>query len=173
VFPHAPQRAVTINQGYVMRAWYDILGTELVRREDEQGIHDSQAAVQALLDREVARGVPAGRLVLAGFSQGGAIALQAGLRQARPLAGIVALSTYLPLAATLAAERPAASASVPVFMAHGTADPIVPHERGTASRDALVALGQPVEWHEYPMAHSVNSDEIVAIARFLARVFAA
>jgi phospholipase/carboxylesterase len=172
VFPHAPQRAVTINNGYVMRAWYDILGTELVRREDAQGIHDSQERVQALLDREVARGVPAGRVVLAGFSQGGAIALQAGLRQAQPLAGIVALSTYLPLAATLAAERPAASAQVPVFMAHGTADPIVQFVRGTESRDALIALGQPVEWHDYPMAHSVNSDEIVAIARFLARVLA-
>jgi phospholipase/carboxylesterase len=172
VFPHAPQIPVTINGGYVMRAWYDILGAELVRREDEAGIRGSATAVGRLIEREVERGVGGSRIVLAGFSQGGAITLHAGLRLAQPLAGLMALSTYLPLADTVESERHAASTSVPVFMAHGTADPVVPHARGTASRDRLRALGYDVEWHDYPMPHSVNEDEIRAIASFLQRVLA-
>jgi phospholipase/carboxylesterase len=170
VFPHAPTMPVTINGGYVMRAWYDILGNDLVQREDERGIRTSQSLVEALIARESERGLPSARIVLAGFSQGGAIALQTGLRQPAPLAGLLALSTYLPLAATVAQERSAANAATPVFMAHGTSDPVVPMARGAASRDALQAMGYSVEWHEYAMPHSVCEDEIRDIARFLERV---
>jgi phospholipase/carboxylesterase len=172
VFPHAPQIPVTINGGYVMRAWYDILGTDLVRREDEAGLRRSQGQVEALIAREVERGIARDRIVLAGFSQGGAIALQTGLRQPEPLAGLVALSSYLPLAALFEAERAAGSAKVPVFMAHGSADPVVALARGVASRDQLKALGYAVEWHDYPMPHSVCADEIEHIASFLQRVLA-
>jgi phospholipase/carboxylesterase len=167
VFPHAPTMPVTINGGYVMRAWYDILGNDLVRREDERGIRASQSLVEALLARETGRGLPSARIVLAGFSQGGAIALQTGLRQPSPLAGLLALSTYLPLAATVAQERSAANASTRVFMAHGVSDPVIPMARGAASRDALQAMGYSVEWHEYAMPHSVCEEEIRDIARFL------
>ena len=170
VFPHAPTRAVTINGGYVMRAWYDILGNDLVRREDEQGIRDSQQQVEALIAREVERGTPRSRIVLAGFSQGGAIALQTGLRQREPLAALLALSTYLPLAAAFDAEREDVSRSVPIFMAHGRSDPVIPLARATTSRDQLKAAGYSVEWHEYEMPHSVCEDEIRAIAAFLGRV---
>jgi phospholipase/carboxylesterase len=172
VFPHAPTMPVTINGGYVMRAWYDILGTDLVRREDEAGLRSSQAAIEALLGREMARGIAPGRIVLAGFSQGGAVTLQAGLRQPEPLAGLVVLSSYLPLAAQAAAERHEGSRSVPIFMAHGTQDPVVPLARGTAARDQLQQLGYAVEWHEYPMPHSVCAEEVEAIAAFLRRVLA-
>lgn len=170
VFPHAPQMPVTINGGHVMPAWYDILGADLVNREDEAGVRASQRAVEALIEREVQRGTPRERIVLAGFSQGGAITLHAGLRQAAPLAGLVALSTYLPVAGKFAAERAAACAKVPIFMAHGTADPVVPIARGRASRDALQALGHDVAWHEYPMQHSVCGEEVRDIAAFLRRV---
>ena len=170
VFPHAPTRPVTINGGYVMRAWYDILGNDLVRREDESGIRESQSQVETLIEREVERGTPRDRIVLAGFSQGGAIALQAGLRQREPLAGLLALSTYLPLAAHFAAERADASRGVPIFMAHGRSDPVIPIERALASRDALTAAGYAIEWHEYEMPHSVCEDEIRQIAAFLTRV---
>ena len=170
VFPHAPTRAVTINGGYVMRAWYDILGNDLVRREDEQGIRESQQQVEALIAREVERGTPRSRIVLAGFSQGGAIALQTGLRQREPLAALLALSTYLPLPAAFDAEREDASRSVPIFMAHGRSDPVIPLARATTSRDQLEAAGYSVEWHEYEMPHSVCEDEIRAIAAFLGRV---
>jgi len=170
VFPHAPQMAVTINGGHVMPAWYDILGTDLGRREDASGIRASQRAVEALIAREVERGTPRTRIVLAGFSQGGAIALHAGLRQAEPLAGLIALSTYLPLGEVFAAERHAASGKVPIFMAHGTADPVVPIARGHASRDALKQLGADLTWHEYPMQHSVCGDEVRDIAAFLRRI---
>jgi len=170
VFPHAPTRAVTINGGYVMRAWYDILGNDLVRREDEQGIRESQQQVEALIAREVERGTPRSRIVLAGFSQGGAIALQTGLRQREPLAALLALSTYLPLAAAFDAEREDVSRSVPIFMAHGRSDPVIPLARATTSRDQLNAAGYSVEWHEYEMPHSVCEDEIRAIAAFLGRV---
>lgn len=170
VFPHAPTRPVTINGGYVMRAWYDILGTDLVRREDEGGLRTSQAQIDALVAAEVARGIPASRIVLMGFSQGCAMALMAGLRHSERLAGIVGLSGYLPLAATTATERHAANADVPIFLAHGRVDPVVPLARAVASRDALQALGYAPEWHEYPMPHSVCAEEIADINRFLLRV---
>jgi phospholipase/carboxylesterase len=170
VFPHAPQIPVTINGGYVMRAWYDILGTDLVRREDETGLRRSQAQVEQLIAREVERGTPRGRIVLAGFSQGGAITLLTGLRQAEPLAGLVALSCYLPLAPVFEVERAAGSAGVPVFLAHGSSDPVVPMARGLAARDQLIALGHAVEWHDYPMPHSVCGEEIEHIAAFMRRV---
>jgi phospholipase/carboxylesterase len=172
VFPHAPTMPVTINGGYVMRAWYDILGTDLVRREDERGIRASQGMVEALIEREVARGVARSRIVLAGFSQGGAIALHTGLRQPQPLAGLIALSCYLPLAESFSKEAAAASKGVPVFLAHGTQDPVVPLARGAASRDALKAAGYAVEWHDYPMPHSVSAEEISDIAAFMQRVLA-
>jgi phospholipase/carboxylesterase len=170
VFPHAQTMPVTINGGAVMRAWYDIVNVDLLRREDEKGIRASQQQVEALIEREVERGVSRSRIVLAGFSQGGAIALQTGLRQAQPLAAIIALSCYLPLAESFARERLECNASVPIFMAHGTSDPIVPIARGVASRDALSAAGHKVEWHEYPMPHSVSEPEIRDIAVFLQRV---
>ena len=173
VFPHAPQRPVTINGGMRMPAWYDILDPSLdpaSRREDAQGIRESQAQVEALVARELARGVPASRIVLAGFSQGGAIALHAGLRHAQRLAGIMALSTYLPLQSTLAAEASAANRDVPVFMAHGLADPVVVPLRATASRDLLRGAGYAVQWHEYPMPHAVCAEEIADIGAWLRTV---
>jgi phospholipase/carboxylesterase len=172
VFPHAPVRPVTINGGYRMRAWYDILGTDLARREDEPGLRQSQALVQGLLDREAARGILPARTVLMGFSQGCAMALLAGLRAPRRLAGLAGLSGYLPLATTTAAERPGANADLPVFLGHGRFDGIVPLAAGQATRDTLLALGHPVEWHEYPMEHSVCPEEIVDLNRWLLRVLA-
>ncbi len=170
VFPHAGTMPVTINGGAVMRAWYDIAGADLIQREDDKGIRASQRQVEALIAREVERGVARSRIALAGFSQGGAIALQTGLRQGEPLAGIIALSCYLPLAHSFVHERAAAGVSVPIFMGHGTSDPIVPLARGIASRDALTAAGHSVEWHQYPMPHSVNEQEIRDVAAFLKRV---
>lgn len=170
VFPHAPMRAVTINGGMVMRAWYDILGVDLVRREDEGGVRESQRQVEELIAHEEARGIARSRIVLAGFSQGGAITLHTGLRQAQPLAGLLALSTYLPLAASFEAERAPQSQAVPVLMAHGTQDPIIPLARATASRDALRGLGYSVQWQQYPMPHSVCAEEIELIAGFLRAV---
>ena len=167
IFPHAPMMPVTINNGFVMRAWYDIRTADLAHREDEAGVRASQAAVEALLDEQARLGTPRGRIVLAGFSQGAAITLHTGLRQAEPLAGLVALSGYLPLADRFATERHAASAGVPILMAHGSEDPVVPVARGRASRDLLVSLGHTVRWHEYPMPHSVCAEELEAIARFL------
>jgi phospholipase/carboxylesterase len=166
VFPHAPMQAVTINAGMVMRAWYDI-SDAAIRREDERGVRASQMLLEALIEREKRRGTPAGRLVLAGFSQGGAIALQTGLRHPERLAGIMALSCYLPLAEKLASEAIPANRDVPIFMAHGSYDPIVALERATRSRDALVRLGYPVEWHQYGMPHSVCPEEIVDLSAWL------
>ena len=170
VFPHAPQRPITINGGYVMRGWYDIAEAQLDRREDESGVRQSQRQVEQLIAREQARGIAPNRIVLGGFSQGGAITLQAGLRAPVPLAGLIVLSSYLPLAAAFEAERNPAALSTPIFGAHGTSDPIVPFDRGAAARDRLVAAGYAVEWHEYPMEHSVCADEVRDLARFLARV---
>ena len=170
VLPRAPVRPVTINGGYRMRAWYDILGSDLARREDEAGLRESAALVHALVDREIARGVPARRIVLAGFSQGCAITLLAGLRYGQRLAGLAGLSGYLPLAATTAAERHGANADVPVFIAHGRNDGIVPLARGEAARDALRGLGHDVEWHDYPMEHSVCIEEVQALQSWLGRV---
>ncbi len=170
VFPRAPERPVTINGGHRMRAWYDILGTDLVKREDEAGLRESFAQVHALLDREVARGVPAHRIVLGGFSQGCAVTLGAGLRYGQRLAGLVGMSGYLPLADTTTAERRDANALTPVFGAHGRQDGVVPLARGSAGRDLLQALGQPLEWHEYPMQHAVCLEEIQALQQWLLRV---
>ncbi len=171
IFPHAPTMPVSINGGYVMRAWYDISDAAL-RREDEAGVRASQRLVEALLAREKSRGIAANRIVLAGFSQGGAIALHAGLRQSERLAGIMALSTYVPLADTLAAEANPANREVPIFMAHGTADPMIPYERATASRDLLLQQAYALEWHEYRMQHAVCPQEIADIGAWLARVLA-
>ena len=170
VFPHAPSMPVTVNGGYLMPAWYDILGPNLVSQQDAAGIQASERAIVALIAHEVARGIPTERIVLAGFSQGCAMALHTGLRLPQRLAGIMALSGYLPLADRLAAERHAANAGTPVFMAHGTQDPVVVLARGEASRDALAALGQPVHWHSYPMPHSLHPREITDISAFLAQV---
>jgi phospholipase/carboxylesterase len=169
VFPHAPQRPVTINNGYVMRAWYDIRVTDLVREEDEAGLRESARQIAELIDRERTRGVAAERIVVMGFSQGCAMSLMTALRYPERLGGAVGLSGYLPLAAVTTAERSAANADLPLFLAHGTQDPIVPHARGAASRDALRALGHEVAWHEYPMPHSVCAEEIEALNGWLVK----
>lgn len=168
LFPNAPQQPVTINGGYVMPAWFDIRHDR--GQEDDAGLRRSQAAIEALLAREQARGMPANRVVLGGFSQGCAMALLTGLRYPERLAGIVGMSGYLPLAGTLAAERSAANADVPIFLAHGRQDEMVPLPRAIASRDALQALGYPVEWHEYPMGHSVSAQEVQDLRRWLLKV---
>ena len=170
VFPHAPMQAVTINGGAVMRAWYDVYALEGARREDADGVRASQTKVEELIAREKARGVGAARIVLAGFSQGGAIALQTGLRHGERLAGIMALSTYVPVASTLAAEANAANRAAPIFMAQGVDDPLIPIERAIASRRQLEAAGYAVEWHEYPMAHAVCVEEIADVSAWLQRV---
>ena len=170
VFPNAPHIPVTINGGYVMPAWYDIRNADLAAREDEAGLRQSQASIEELIDREVARGIPASRIVIAGFSQGCAMALLTGLRHGERLAGIVGLSGYLPLAASTAAERSAANAATPIFMGHGRQDGVVPLGRAQASRDALEKLGYAVDWHEYPMEHSVCMEEIADLNQWLLRV---
>lgn len=172
VFPNAPVIPVTINGGYQMPAWYDIAVADLVAREDEAGLRRSQATIEALIANEKARGIAAERIVVAGFSQGCAMALMTGLRHGERLAGIVGLSGYLPIAATTAAERHAANHDTPVFLAHGRQDPVVPIARAQQSRDALAALGYTVEWHEYAMAHSVCIEEIGDLNAFLLRVLA-
>jgi len=172
VMPRAPERPVTINNGYRMRAWYDILGTDLVRREDETGLRQSERQVHGLIDREIARGVPSERIVLAGFSQGCAMTLLAGLRYPTRLAGLAGLSGYLPLPETTAAEAHANNRSVPIFLAHGQRDGVVPLARGSASRDALQALGYAVEWHDYPMEHSVCMEEVQALKAWLLQALA-
>ena len=175
VFPHAPVRAVTINGGVRMRAWYDILafGNDFTRYEDETGVRESIALVEGLIAREGERGVLPSQVILAGFSQGGAIALAAGLRRATPLAGIVALSTYLPLAAASLAEATPAGHATPMFMAHGSFDPVVPQLLGERSRDTLRDAGVAIEWHSYPMQHQVCAEEIDALAAWLGQRFAA
>lgn len=173
VFPHAPVRPVTINGGMPMRAWYDIRDMDLSNRADAEGVEQSVAQVDALIAREAERGVPASRVLLAGFSQGGAITLAAGVRRREPLAGLIALSTYLPLgAATLQAMDPAARAQ-PIFMAHGLHDPVVPYTGGKRSRDALRDAGFEVEWNAHPMAHQVCGEEIAALSAWMARRFQA
>jgi len=170
IFPHAPVRPVTINNGMEMRAWYDIAMNEIQRQPDERGIRESQAGLETLIAREGMRGVDPGRVVLAGFSQGGAIALQAGLRHRSRLAGIVALSTYLPLEESLDAEAAPANRATPIFMGHGTQDPVVPVQLAERSRAALVQRGYNVEWETWPMPHSVCGEEVEALAGFLMRV---
>jgi phospholipase/carboxylesterase len=173
VFPHAPQRAVTINGGMRMRAWYDIANVDFARRADEAGIVESVAQVQALIDREAERGIPAARLLLAGFSQGGAVALAAGLQRTQPLAGLVALSTYLPMHDRAAALVTPQALSQPVFMAHGLQDPVVPFAAGQYSAGALRSLGFDVDWHRYAMPHSVCAEEVRDLGDWLAQRFAA
>jgi phospholipase/carboxylesterase len=170
VFPHAPVRPVTINNGMRMRAWYDIAAADLSNRADLEGVRQSQLLLEALVGREKARGMPSGRIVLAGFSQGGAIALYTGVRHAERLAGIVALSTYLVSADTLETEAGSANRALPIFMAHGTADPIVRYAWGEASRRALETAGYRVDWHSFRMEHSVCLEEIIALGEWLARV---
>jgi phospholipase/carboxylesterase len=172
IFPHAPVMPVSINGGYRMRAWYDILGFDEDSPQDEAGLRRSQAMVEAILAREKERGVPAHRIVLAGFSQGCAIALFAGLRHRERLAGIAGLSGYLPLASA-AAEHAEANRDVPIFLAHGTHDEVLTLDRGEASRDALQALGYPVEWHEYAMGHAVSPLELEEFNAWLLRVLSA
>ena len=172
VFPHAPMRPVTINGGAVMRAWYDVRGDAGVRREDEAGVRESQQQIEALIAREKTRGVPAGRIVLAGFSQGGAMALQTGLRHPERLVGIMALSCFLPLTDKVAAEAAPANRDVPIFMAHGTNDPLIPLARARHAYDLLTSLVYPIEWHEYPIPHSVSPAEIRDISAWLQRILA-
>jgi len=170
VFPNAPVRPVTVNNGMAMRAWYDILTFDLIRREDDAGIRLSQGAIEALIARENARGVPSSNIVLAGFSQGCAMTLHTGLRVKEKLAGLVGLSGYLPLSDTAVLERAPANADTPIFMAHGTQDPVVTLQRAQASCDLLKQHGYDVTWKTYPMPHSVCAEEIHDIAAFLKRV---
>jgi len=167
ILPHAPVRAVTINNGMAMPAWYDIAMNDIARLPDERGIRESQAAIGRLIAREGKRGMDSSRIVLAGFSQGGAIALQAGLRHPGRLAGIIALSSYLTLEDSLDAEGAAANKATPVFMAHGTRDPVVPVQLAQASRAALERRGYRVEWEDYPMEHSLSGEELDSVAGFL------
>ena len=172
VFPNAPVMPVTVNNGYPMPAWYDIYGADLVKREDEGGLRRSMATIEGLIAAEKARGIASKRIVVAGFSQGCAMALLTGLRHAERLAGIAALSGYLPLAASTAAERSEANRDVPIFMGHGLRDGVVVVARALAARDALTGLGYPVEWHAYPMEHSVCLEEIADLGDWLRRVLA-
>jgi phospholipase/carboxylesterase len=172
VFPHAPVMPVTINGGYRMRAWYDVLAGDLRQRQDEKGLRASHAMVEELIARENQRGTPAGRIVIAGFSQGCAMALLTGLRHGERLGGILGMSGYLPLAEMTSQERSDANRLAPIFLAHGTMDPVVPLVAGQMSRDALRALGYDVQWHEYPMAHSVCADEVRDANAWLLKVLA-
>ena len=170
VFPHADAIPVTVNGGYVMRAWYDIFTADLVRREDAAGLRKSQQQIEQLIAREIARGIPADKIVLAGFSQGCAMTLQTGLRYPQKLAGLLCLSGYLPIHTTVAAERSLANADTPIFMAHGRGDGVVTIDRAENSRDVLKELGYAIEWHEYLMPHSVCTEEIDDIGPWLKRV---
>ncbi|MCB1564645.1 MAG: alpha/beta fold hydrolase [Rhodanobacteraceae bacterium] len=171
VFPHAPVRPVTINGGMAMRAWYDILGTEIAMRQDEKGVRESIAQLEALIARENQRGIPDERIILAGFSQGGAIVMAAALRHGKHLGGLMALSTYLPMAEQSSDEQSEASKGLATFMAHGSLDPVVPQALGLMSREKLVALGLDVEWHSYAMPHSVSAQEIADIAAWMGQRF--
>jgi phospholipase/carboxylesterase len=170
IFPHAPTMPVTINNGYVMRAWYDIIGTDLAKREDENGLRKSQQAVEALIAQEKERGISADRIILAGFSQGCAMTLQTGLRHSEKLAGLLCLSGYVPIHATLEAERHPSNQETPIFLAHGRGDAVIPIDRAEKSRDVLKSLGYQVEWHEYMMPHSVCAEEVDDISAWLKRV---
>jgi phospholipase/carboxylesterase len=170
VFPHAPMRPVTINAGMVMRAWYDVVPDGGQRGADESGVRASQKQIEALIERERRRGSPSSRVVLAGFSQGGAMALHTGLRYQERLAGILALSTFLPLADHVESEASQAHRDVPIFIAHGTYDDLIPIGRGRATRNLLVELGYPVTWREYPVTHSVCAEEIADTGAWLRTV---
>ncbi len=166
-FPHAGHRPVTVNAGYIMRAWYDIKSFTPEGRADRDGLDESVRRVNSYLEAEITRGVPAERIVIAGFSQGGAVALSAGLRFRQRLAGVMGLSTYLPFPATLAKEKSTANADVPVLLCHGRLDPVVPVAMGMEARDLLTAEGYAIEWHDYQMQHEVCMEEISVIARWL------
>lgn len=170
VFPHAPKMPVTVNAGYVMRAWYDIAEADLGEQQDAKGIQQSQQQLTALIELEIAQGTPANKIILAGFSQGGAIILQTGLRYPQRLGGIMALSTYVPLADTLASEKHAANQDVPIFYGHGEQDEIIPIGFAKQSRDLLLEQGYQVEWHSYAMPHAVVPDEIDALGLWLRKV---
>src|SRR5450755_2286819 len=170
IFPHAEVRPVTLNGGMRMRAWYDILGLDRQAVEDEAGFRGTDEAVRELIAKQVKSGIPARRIVLAGFSQGGAVSLYTAPRYPERLAGVMALSTYLPMAAQLSAERVAANDGTPIFMAHGLADAVLPIGMALESRDYLKALGFGIEWHQYPMAHAVCADEVADIRNYLFRV---
>jgi phospholipase/carboxylesterase len=170
IFPNADTMPVTVNGGYVMRAWYDIVATDLGRQEDEAGLRASQLKVEALMARENARGIPNERIILAGFSQGCAMTLQTGLRQKTKLAGMLCLSGYVPIAAKTAAEHTPESKATPIFLVHGRMDPVIQIARATASRDLLVDWGYNVEWHEYAMQHSLCQQEVDDISAWLKRV---
>ncbi|HZV67802.1 MAG TPA: alpha/beta hydrolase [Telluria sp.] len=172
VFPHADTMPVTINGGYVMRAWYDVFDRDLVRRDDEDGLRASQLQVEALIAREKARGIPASRIILAGFSQGCAMTLQTGLRHPETLAGLMCLSGYLPLMDKIAAERTEAGLATPIFMVHGRQDGVIPVARAEQSRDKLTSMGYQVEWHDYMMQHSLCSEEVDHISAWLKNVLA-
>ena len=176
VFPHAPIRPVTINGGMEMRAWYDILSFDGDGRADEAGVRESAAVLMGLGGAETSRGVDPGRIVLAGFSQGGAVVLHAGLRYATPVAGLMLLSTYLPVPGAFEAEVAGSAESqprsVPIFMAHGTFDPLLPYQLGVTTRQTVESAGYGIEWHEYPMAHGVCPEEIADIRAFLLRIYA-
>ena len=170
LFPNAPVMPVTINGGYEMPAWYDILAADLVRHEDEAGLRASQSAIEAVIANEKSRGIPASRIVVAGFSQGCAMALMVGMRHVEALGGIIGMSGYLPLSGKATAEHTAASLATPIFLGHGTHDGVVALDRATASRDVLLAMGYAVDWHTYPMEHSVCPQEVLDVQRFLQRV---
>ena len=172
VFPHAPRIPVTINGGMVMRAWYDIADTDIARRADEAGVRASAGILEALIEDELGKGLASERVLLAGFSQGGAVALHTGLRYPKPLAGILALSTYLPLQEAASEERHQANRDIPIFLAHGSQDPIIPLALSERSRQFLGSLGYRVECHTYPMPHSVCPEEIRDLAIWLERVLA-
>ena len=173
IFPHAPVRPVTINGGYRMRAWYDIVSFDPRTPEDGDGIRESAEAIGALVDAERDRGIAADRIILAGFSQGGAIALYTALRSAERLGGLVGMSCYLPLASALEAEASPANASVPIFLAHGGYDPVVPFMLGEKTRDSLLSLGYDVDWHTYPMQHSVCAEEVADLRAWLLKALPA
>lgn len=169
IFPHAPEQPVTINGGYIMRSWYDIVANDIGSEQDAAGVRDSQAEIEKLIAREKARGILPANIFLAGFSQGGAIALHTGLRHAEQLGGILALSTYLPLADTLKEEAGSAAKNTPIFMAHGRNDPIVPYTLGRSSEEILLLQGYQVEWHEYAMPHSLCQEEVGDIEAWLSQ----
>jgi phospholipase/carboxylesterase len=167
IFPHAKHRPVTLNNGYVMRAWYDLYGLNASTREDEAGLRESERVVQQYITQEQENGIPSDRIVVAGFSQGGALALHVGLRYPQALAGVMALSTYLPLRDRLATEASVANRTTSILMCHGVRDGVVPLSLGSLSRDLLLQQGYVVEWHTYPMEHSVCMDEVAQISSWL------
>lgn len=172
VFPHAPKIPVTINNGYVMRAWFDVISADIARRADKKGVLASEQILTGYIKKEQAKGIASNRIILAGFSQGGALALHTGLRFSQPLAGILALSCYLPLSDMTATTFNTANTSIPLFMAHGTHDPIIPIAAGEQARDHIESLGYKVEWHSYTVEHSVCLEEIRDIASWLSRLLA-